>query len=323
MSTLLPVFLFLFLFITNSNATAQNSSADFEKVEASILNYVLGFYLKEPNRLEKCLHPELVKRIQKRNNNNDLLEETTTQKLILAARKGDYTVPNVNDYKIDLFEITASMASAKLEAVWGTDYFHLSKFNGQWLIVNVLWQDTIEPLSKADSIQLLDVEKQIADAIVANDTPKVSHLLTADFTFSVPEGMNITKSQLLNDIKTFWHPISQIHSEQQVKTYGNTAIITGLVAFEWGDKNKPEQAKERYSDTYVKRAGKWLRYAAHSTPQYPSKNEMESQVKTTLETLWKAWETGDKTLAEPIYDKDFIDTDFDGATRTKEQVFLF
>jgi hypothetical protein len=30
--------------------------------------------------------------------------------------------------------------SAKLVAQWGVDYFHLARYDGRWMIVNVLWQ---------------------------------------------------------------------------------------------------------------------------------------------------------------------------------------
>ena len=32
------------------------------------------------------------------------------------------------------------MGIAKTEAIWGIDYIHLVKFNGEWKIINVLWQ---------------------------------------------------------------------------------------------------------------------------------------------------------------------------------------
>lgn len=35
-------------------------------------------------------------------------------------------------------------ASAKLTAHWGVDSFHLAKIDGQWRIVQVLWQSLVE-----------------------------------------------------------------------------------------------------------------------------------------------------------------------------------
>ncbi len=42
--------------------------------------------------------------------------------------------------EITLFEVLDQVATAKLVAEWGIDYFHLAKFEGKWLIVNVIWQ---------------------------------------------------------------------------------------------------------------------------------------------------------------------------------------
>ena len=42
--------------------------------------------------------------------------------------------------EITIFEVQDQTATAKLVADWGTDYFHLGKFDGKWMIVNVLWQ---------------------------------------------------------------------------------------------------------------------------------------------------------------------------------------
>jgi hypothetical protein len=42
--------------------------------------------------------------------------------------------------------------------------------------------------------------------------------------------------------------------------------------------------------------------AAHSSEETPKdKLVYENEVKNTVMTLWKAWETGNKALAEPIY----------------------
>jgi Putative lumazine-binding len=47
-----------------------------------------------------------------------------------AERQQDVTV-------LDVFE---NAASAKVMAAGWIDYLHLSRFNGRWVIVNVLWE---------------------------------------------------------------------------------------------------------------------------------------------------------------------------------------
>jgi hypothetical protein len=43
--------------------------------------------------------------------------------------------------KITVFDVLDKIASAKVEAKWGIDLFHLAKIDGRWMIINVLWQD--------------------------------------------------------------------------------------------------------------------------------------------------------------------------------------
>ena len=42
--------------------------------------------------------------------------------------------------EIIVYEVLDKTASAKLVAHWGVDYMHLARFDGQWKIINVLWQ---------------------------------------------------------------------------------------------------------------------------------------------------------------------------------------
>jgi hypothetical protein len=46
--------------------------------------------------------------------------------------------------KIEIYDVNTKTASAKLTAAWGVDYFHLSKVNNQWKIMNVIWQSIPE-----------------------------------------------------------------------------------------------------------------------------------------------------------------------------------
>ena len=48
----------------------------------------------------------------------------------------------VADVALDVLDKTAT---AKLTADWGVDYFHLARFDGQWQIVNVMWQSPPMP----------------------------------------------------------------------------------------------------------------------------------------------------------------------------------
>jgi hypothetical protein len=42
--------------------------------------------------------------------------------------------------QVVILDMLDQTASAKLVASWGIDYMHLAKYDGQWKIVNVMWQ---------------------------------------------------------------------------------------------------------------------------------------------------------------------------------------
>jgi ketosteroid isomerase-like protein len=171
---------------------------------------------------------------------------------------------------------------------------------------------------------ILQKENILQKAIVANDTSTVSSILTDDYTFTVPEGNNISKKQFLQDMTTFWKPTSITRSEQKVKINGITAIVVGLSEYKWKANNQLMTAYERYTDVWTLKKKQWRLLAEHgSETTIIDKKTLENEAQTTLATLWKAWETGNKLLAEPIYATDFIDTDFEGTTRSRSGVLAF
>jgi putative lumazine-binding protein len=48
---------------------------------------------------------------------------------------------------IAIYDVLEQTATVKLTAEWGIDYMHLAKFDGKWMIVNVLWQSHAKPKS--------------------------------------------------------------------------------------------------------------------------------------------------------------------------------
>ena len=48
--------------------------------------------------------------------------------------------PCIRRMRITVYDVLDQTATAKLVAEWGIDYMHLAKFDGKWMIVNVLWQ---------------------------------------------------------------------------------------------------------------------------------------------------------------------------------------
>lgn len=119
---------------------------DYDNVKAAILDYVEGLYLVDSTRIDKSVDKKLRKIGYWYNPDKkqylDNLEMTHTQLSNLASNwnKSRKRVDEDSPKEIEIFDINSKIASAKLTAEWGIDLFHLAKVNGQWKIMNVIWQ---------------------------------------------------------------------------------------------------------------------------------------------------------------------------------------
>ena len=132
----------LLMFCLCSTVKAQTTN-DEKAIRQAILNYVESFYNADTTKIYASVHPELAKRgYYKRNNTYQEATMTFNQMVSLSKRwSKNNPVPADAPKEISVFEVKDKIASAKLKAMWGTDYFHLAKTDGSWKIINVMWQD--------------------------------------------------------------------------------------------------------------------------------------------------------------------------------------
>jgi uncharacterized protein (TIGR02246 family) len=114
---------------------------------------------------------------------------------------------------------------------------------------------------------VLAAERGLAEAQMRNDFAAVNQLLTPDYTFTIPNGVIVSKARFLQDMSKFWKPTLVENDKQTVRLYGGTtAIVSGEARYRWvNDKKVEEEARERYTDTYVLKDGRWQRAASHSS----------------------------------------------------------
>lgn len=140
---ILMILMFAFVLVFPCNAYAQ-SDADKEAVRQAILDYVEGVYEVAPERIERSVHADLVKRgfYTKKGETVYTFAPMTFAELVNLAKTYNKNgrVPKDAPKEIVIFDVLDQTAAAKLTAVWGVDYFQLAKYNGKWMIVNILWQ---------------------------------------------------------------------------------------------------------------------------------------------------------------------------------------
>lgn len=115
-----------------------------EAVRLAVLDYVEGVYNVDPARIERSVHPELSKLgfWKQQGKEGYVNGKMTFPQLVEVAKTWNKTgkLPANAPKEITIFDVQDQTASAKLVAQWGTDYFHLAKYDGKWKIINVLWQ---------------------------------------------------------------------------------------------------------------------------------------------------------------------------------------
>jgi hypothetical protein len=119
------------------------TAADSSGIRQAALDYIEGYYEGDGARMERALHPELAKRIVRTNEQGrSQLSQMSAMSLVLGTRAGGgKDTPAAEQRKdVTIFDIYQNAASAKIYAAGWVDYLHLAKWNGRWIIVNVLWE---------------------------------------------------------------------------------------------------------------------------------------------------------------------------------------
>lgn len=123
-------------------ARAQ-TAADSAGIRQAALDYIEGYYEGNGERMERAVHPELAKRIVRTNEQGkSQLSQMSAMTLVQGTRSGwGKDTPVAERHKdVTIFDIYQNAASAKIYASGWVDYLHLAKWNGRWVIVNVLWE---------------------------------------------------------------------------------------------------------------------------------------------------------------------------------------
>jgi hypothetical protein len=136
----------LLLASLSARAAQAQTAADSAAIRAAMLDYGEGWYGGDASRMERALHPELVKRI--------LVVDTTTKGsmisgmgktvLVNSTRRGGGRNTPMERRKQDvvIHDITGNAAVAKLTMADWVDYAQLVRVDGRWMILNVLWETT-------------------------------------------------------------------------------------------------------------------------------------------------------------------------------------
>ena len=127
--------------VGKSQIVEQKDTTVEAAVQEVILGYITNFFLNDYEKMEVHLHERLSKRgvLQ----NGQLSEDFSKEKL-KALLKTNRPLPlEYQKNEITRIEIYGNVATAILEtgypSVRWTEYIHLAKLEGKWIIMDVFW----------------------------------------------------------------------------------------------------------------------------------------------------------------------------------------
>jgi hypothetical protein len=145
MKKTIPGFIVLAVLFVASAWHTVAERAEEEAVREAVLDYVEGIYEVEPARIERSVHKNLTKFGFYKSGEAEAYEGspmTYDQLYTLAGRwnRNGQVDPKTATKEVVVLDVLDQTASAKLVADWGIDYMHLAKYDGKWMITQVLWQ---------------------------------------------------------------------------------------------------------------------------------------------------------------------------------------
>jgi hypothetical protein len=134
---------FAFILTICAAQVFAQTDADREAIKRAALNYAEGWYEGSAEKMESSLHPDLAKRRVNTNaEGRSRLDELSALGLVQGARGGfGKNTPKEQQQKdVTILDALPNSATVKLEMRDWVDYMHIAKYNGKWVIVNVLWE---------------------------------------------------------------------------------------------------------------------------------------------------------------------------------------
>jgi uncharacterized protein (TIGR02246 family) len=121
------------------------------------------------------------------------------------------------------------------------------------------------------------LERAWLDAYEQNDAKAMDAIVADDFIITFTNGSMQTKPQIMNMIKaprSANNPPPKFYTEGvQARVYGETVILIGIVTSEWQQGGQTMKEQNRYTDTYVRRSGRWQVVASHLSNVPKPKNQ--------------------------------------------------
>ncbi len=116
--------------------------------------------------------------------------------------------------------------------------------------------------------ELLKLQREWLDAYQKHDAAALERIEADDFTLTEGDGKVTTKAEDVASVKNAKPPQPDDAFDVQdvkVRLYGDTAVLIGRVIIRYRNKGQMVAEQYRYTDTYLKRRGRWQVVASQLT----------------------------------------------------------
>ena len=115
--------------------------------------------------------------------------------------------------------------------------------------------------------KIIALEKAWNQAYKLGDTRALREILDDQIVLINDDGSIQTKAEFLASVQPAKSQDQQVAPQSMsVHVFGTTAIATGVFRAKGVESGKPYVRRERFVDTWVNKAGKWLCVATNATP---------------------------------------------------------
>jgi hypothetical protein len=128
-------------------STSQQSNEDSDRaaITATVFDYFEGWFDGDPERMERALHRDLVKR-SPGDDQASSLGVTTAERMVEMTRQAEgRRVGADRGIKVDILDVYEDIATVVVSSAPYHEYLHLVRTRDGWRIANALWRPTMSP----------------------------------------------------------------------------------------------------------------------------------------------------------------------------------
>lgn len=160
---------------------------------------------------------------------------------------------------MDVFALTAACAGRRLAA---RRWMRLLLVSASLMASPAM----SSPPPTPDEQAAMAATQAACDAIRLRDLAALERLLAPDFTLVGPGADVQSRAQVIDEVKAGDPAYERFENHgMTARTYGDTAVVLGITSLKGRSGGKPFAVDVRFTDTLVRRGGRWALVASHVT----------------------------------------------------------